>query len=37
MSIKVNVHHIVNIIVMIQTRINIFVNQIAHNIVILYQ
>lgn len=37
MLIKVNVHHIVNTIVMIQIKINIFVNQIVHNIVILFQ
>lgn len=34
---KVNVHHIANIIVMIQIKINIFANQIVHNIVILFQ
>ena len=37
MLIKVNVHHIVNTIVMIQIKINIFANQIVHNIVILFQ
>ena len=37
MLIKVNVHHIVNTIVIIQIKINIFVNQIVHNIVILFQ